>query len=60
MKPGFKSTEFWLSVVAAIAGLLMASGVLIEGSIVTQIVGGVIAILSGLGYTYSRTTIKTQ
>lgn len=58
-KPGFKTSEFWLMVAASILGILMASGVIVEGSIWYQIVGGAIAVLSGLGYTWSRTRVKT-
>ena len=55
---GYKSTEFWLSSVAAIAGLLLASGILIEGSQVAQIVGGVVSVLATLGYTKGRSDVK--
>lgn len=57
-KSGFKTSEFWLMIVASIFGILMASGIIVEGSIWYQIVGGAIAILSSLGYTWSRTKIK--
>lgn len=57
-KPGYKTTEFWLSSVATILGLAMASGAIADGGTVAQIVGGVVALLAGMGYTASRTQAK--
>jgi hypothetical protein len=59
MKPGWKTTEFWLSFFALILGAAMASGALPETGMAQQIVGGVLAILAQLGYTAARNTIKT-
>jgi hypothetical protein len=59
MTPGYKTTEFWLSLMAVILGDVMASGVLPQGGLVTQIVGGVMSVLGSLGYTASRTQVKT-
>jgi hypothetical protein len=59
MKPGYKTSEFWMTAVTMIMGLIMASGAVLEGSMAAQIVGGVIAVLSKLGYDASRTTVKT-
>jgi len=58
MTKGYKTTEFWLSFAAMILGALMASGVIVEGSMAAQIIGGVMAILAQLGYTSSRTKVK--
>jgi len=44
---------------AVILGAVMASGVLPQGGLVTQIVGGVMSVLGSLGYTASRTQVKT-
>lgn len=57
-KPGYKSTEFWLSLVAVIAGFLLASGAVVEGSQTATIVGGVLTVLGALGYTKGRTSVK--
>jgi hypothetical protein len=57
-KPGYKTTEFWLTTVATLAGIVLASGLIVEGSTAAQIVGGVLAVLSQLGYTASRTQVK--
>ena len=51
---GIKTSEFWFSVVAAIAGLLYASGVIAPESGGDKILGLVATILSAMGYTISR------
>jgi len=60
IKPGYKTTEFWLSAVTAIASLLWGSGVLNpEGAgTANQVFGFVASALSALGYTVSRTLAK--
>jgi len=61
-KPGYKTTEFWLSTVATVIGFLLASG-LLEGqeadSWVMKVVGGVVAVLTALGYNASRAKVKS-
>lgn len=57
-KPGYKTSEFWLSVVAAIVGLLMASGVVGEGSMWAQALGMVSTALAAAGYATSRGITK--
>ncbi len=57
-KPGFRTSEFWLSAVAVVLGIVLASGAVPEGGLVAQIIGGVLSVLSGLGYTASRTKVK--
>ena len=59
-KPGFKTTEFWLSAIAMILGVVMASGAVHDGGIVAQIAGGVLSVLSSLGYTAARTKVKVN
>jgi len=59
-KPGFKTTEFWLSSLAMILGVVLASGAIPEGGMAGQIVGGVLSVLASLGYTASRTQVKKQ
>lgn len=58
MTPGYKTTEFWLSLIAIIAGFVASSGVLPQGGLAAQIVGGVVSVLGLLGYTSSRTQQK--
>lgn len=59
-KPGYKTTEFWLTVAASIVGLMMASGFIEATStaIDDKIIGLISMILVSLGYTTSRTIIK--
>lgn len=59
-KPGYKTTEFWLSLAAVLIGALMASGLLdvIPGNIDDTIVGVIATVLGALGYTVSRAYTK--
>ena len=58
MKPGWKTSEFWLSLAATVVGLLTAAGVVVEGSTLAKIVGLVAGLLGALGYTVVRGAIK--
>ncbi len=59
VKPGYKTTEFWLSAAAAITGLLLASGVVpVDGSS-AQIVGLIATALTAMGYSVSRGRAKS-
>lgn len=61
-KPGYKTTEFWLSLLATLLGFLLASGVMDsvgEESWVARLVGGLVAVLASLGYSASRAKVKT-
>jgi hypothetical protein len=57
VKPGYKTTEFWLSTAVIAAGVALASGAVNDG-LAAQIVGGVMSVLNGIGYTWSRATAK--
>lgn len=59
MKPGYKSTEFWLSLGAALVGALLASGVFESDGITAKIIGGASAVLAALGYTAGRAFVKS-
>lgn len=58
MKPGFKTTEFWLSVAAAVLGAFMASGSIVPDSTTAQVVGLASSALVALGYTGARLSLK--
>jgi len=60
MKPGWKTTEFWLSLLAIVLGAVAASGALPEGGLALQIIGGVMAILGQLGYVGARAKVKAE
>ena len=61
MKPGWKTSEFYLSLAAVLVGAVMASGVmdgLGQGHWAVRVVGLVATILGSLGYTASRGLVK--
>ena len=58
-KPGLKTTEAWISFVIIAIGLLMASGLLADGSKEMRAAGLATALLKALMYTWSRTHVKT-
>lgn len=57
-KPGYKTTEFWLSTATGLVGILIASGVIEPGTSYDQAIGLIVTILSSLGYTVNRTIAK--
>ena len=59
-KPGYKTTEFWMSVAACALGAFLASGALPEENFATQIAGVVLSGLTALGYTVSRFMVKSS
>ena len=59
-KPGWKTTEFWLSLISVICGALVAGDVVTESSTIGTAVGAVISVLGALGYTASRTAVKVN
>jgi len=58
IKPGYKTTEFWLTVVATTIGLLMASGAITPGSGADRWIGLIATGLASLGYSVSRGLAK--
>ncbi len=58
-KPGWRTTEFWLSFAAVAAGTVIASGAIPAESVWERIAGLVVAGLSALGYTGARLALKT-
>lgn len=58
-KPGYKTTEFWLTFAALVVGLLIASGVLDEGGEALKVAAFVSSALASLGYSFSRGKTKT-
>ena len=58
MKPGYKTTEFWLTVLAICVNAISASGLIAaessEGKTLTVVVAG----LAAFGYTVSRGIAK--
>lgn len=58
-KPGYLTTEFYGAWAAKIFGALLTSGLLADGSLAMRITGAAVFILAQLGYTWSRTAVKT-
>ena len=57
---GYRTTEFWLSLIAVICGALVAGDVVTETSTIGKAVGAIISVLGALGYTASRTAVKVS
>lgn len=64
VKSGFKTTEFWLTLVPLFLGVLAVFGVFTPTETtqmnagLTQIIGGIFAVLPVIGYTISRGEVK--
>lgn len=58
MKPGYKTTEWWISVVVTLASLLLASGALGPEDTATKIAALVVALGAQLGYSAGRSSVK--
>ena len=58
-KPGYKTTEFYLSTAAAVLGAVMASGLVPSAGPWAQLVGIAAVVLSSMGYTVSRGMAKS-
>ena len=57
-KPGYKTTEFWLSLAALVLGALLASGAIGEESGTGKILAFAASALTALGYSVSRGMTK--
>ena len=62
-KPGYKTTEFWMSAVVAVMGLVTTSGAM-DGlgadHWAVKAAGMVAAVLAALGYTAARAKTKAE
>ncbi len=60
VKAGWKTTEFWLSTIAMLAGTLIAAGVIDpEGAgTANKVAGLVVSALAAMGYSVSRGLAK--
>lgn len=58
IKPGYKTTEFWISLAAVIIGSVVASGIVPADSVWERIIGLAVSALAALGYTGARLSIK--
>ncbi len=60
MKPGYKTTEFWLSLLAVILGAIASSGLIDAYTTVAQVIAVGIAALTALGYSATRGYVKAN
>jgi len=58
MKAGYKTTEFWFSLLVFLLGAALASGLIADGTAVAKAIGGALSLLSSLGYTAGRVGVK--
>lgn len=58
MKPGYKTSEFWLTLAAMVCGVLLASGAIPSSGKVYSVIVAVAGFLASMGYTYGRSTVK--
>jgi len=58
MKPGYKTTEFWLAVTAAAVGFAIASGAFAEGGQIARGMALIASALASAGYSHSRGQAK--
>lgn len=58
VKPGYKTSEFWVTVIVTIAGLAMASGLITAGSGWDKAIGLITSTLAAMGYSASRGSVK--
>lgn len=57
MKPGVKTSEFIISIIGMIGGVVLAS---VEGNQWTQMLGGILAAVCGGSYTMGRSIVKSR
>ena len=56
-KPGYKSTEFWLTLVSVCVGLVLSSGI-VTNSAALQGIGFLASCLASMGYSVGRSLHK--
>ncbi len=59
-KPGWRSSEFWISLASMIVGALLASGLIADDSTWGKLLGMAAMLLTSLGYQVSRTVVKAS
>jgi hypothetical protein len=57
-KPGYRTSEFWLGLAAALLTTLFASGAIPTGSTAGKIAAIAATVLTTLGYTVARANVK--
>ena len=57
-KPGYKTTEFWLSTAASVVAMIVAAGIVETGGTWDKAIALVVMALSSMGYRASRANVK--
>jgi hypothetical protein len=57
-RTGIRTTEFWITLIVALAGLLPASGLLPENHWGVKVCGLVVSLVAAMNYTVSRGSVK--
>lgn len=60
MKPGYKTTEFWLTAAATLLSMLYAAGVIGDAGASGKVAALVALALTNAGYTVSRGNAKAK
>jgi hypothetical protein len=60
VKPGWQTTEFWLTVIAGAVSMVFASGIVETGTMIDKALGIVAIVLASLGYSVSRGLAKRK
>jgi len=58
VKPGYQTTEFWMTAAATVVGLAIASGIVPTTGFWPSVVALVVSAFAAMGYTVSRTVVK--
>ena len=58
LKPGYQTTEFWLTLGATVVGLGVASGLVPETGVWAKVVSLVVSVFATMGYTVNRSLMK--
>lgn len=56
--PGYRTSEFWLTLAATVVGMLIASGEFADATAMGKVLAFAASVLGGLGYTWSRANVK--
>jgi hypothetical protein len=57
-KPGYKTSEFYLTFLTVLLTLLGTSGLFVETGTVAKVIGWGVAALAAMGYTFVRGSVK--
>ena len=58
VKPGWKTSEFWLTIIAGAVSAVFASGLVETGTVIEKALGIAAIVLASLGYSVSRGLAK--